>query len=79
MKRPLIWEKASRKEQKEILDFAEDYRKYLDEAKTEREAVEFIIREAEKKGFVEFGKVKKPAHGAKFYIANRNKNVALVV
>jgi len=79
MKRPLIWDKVSKKEMKEIMDFAEDYKVFLDEAKTEREAVTFIIREAQKKGFVSFEKIKKPAPGTKFYIVNRDKNVALVI
>ena len=49
MKRPLIWEKAGKKEQKAIFQFAEDYKQFLDEAKTEREAVEYIIKEAKKR------------------------------
>lgn len=78
-KRPLIWDKISKKELKEIMALNEDYKQFLDEAKTEREAVHFIIREAEANGFIEFSDVKKAKAGAKFYVTNRDKNVALVI
>ncbi|MCK4614209.1 MAG: aminopeptidase [Thermoplasmata archaeon] len=79
MKRPLIWEKVKKKEKKEIMEFAEDYKRFLDRAKTEREAVEFIVNAARENGFVEYGEVKKPGPGTRFYLVNREKNVALVV
>ncbi len=79
MNRPLIWDKVSKKEIQEIMDFSEDYKQFLDEAKTEREAVHFIIKDAEAKGFVEYGKVRKPTAGTTFYLTNRDKNIALVV
>ena len=78
-KRPLIWDKVTKKEMKEIMDFSEGYKKFLDEAKTEREAVHFIIREAEKKGFTEYSKVTSGKAGSRFYLTNRDKNVALVI
>jgi aspartyl aminopeptidase len=78
-KRPLIWDKVTKKEMKEIMALGESYKLFLDEAKTEREAVHFIIHEAESNGFVEFSKVKNPGPGTKFYIINRDKNVALVI
>ncbi len=79
MKKELIWTRISEKEKKEIFRFAEEYKAFLSVAKTERECVEEMVKEAEKKGFVPYEKVKKPAPGKKFYIAHKNKAVAFVV
>lgn len=59
--------------------FCEDYKKFLDKAKTEREAVEFAVAAAEKKGFVPFEKGKALKAGDKVYRVNRNKAVILAV
>ena len=40
------------------MDFAEDYKKFLNDNKTEREVAKFVVSEAEKKGFVPFDKSK---------------------
>ncbi len=72
------WLKMDEKKQKAVFDFAEDYKKFLKEAKTEREAVEYFIAEAEKNGFKPIDKAEyKP--GEKIYLVNRGKNIALVV
>lgn len=34
--------------------FCEDYKKFLNHAKTEREAVEFAVKQLEENGFVKF-------------------------
>ena len=81
-KRPLIWDKISKKEMKEIMEFSEGYKEFLDTAKTEREAVHYITNEAEENGFIAFDKLnrgKKAKAGTKFYLTNRDKNIALVV
>lgn len=77
--RPLIWDKVTRKELDEIMALSENYRHFLDTAKTEREAVRFIIHEAEANGFVPFSELAVAGAGTKFYLTNREKNVALVV
>lgn len=59
--------------------FCEDYKKFLDKAKTEREAVEFAVAAAEKKGFVPFEKGTALKAGDKVYCVNRNKAVILAV
>ncbi|MBE6803806.1 MAG: aminopeptidase, partial [Ruminococcaceae bacterium] len=40
-------------------DFCEGYKSYLDEAKIERESVEFFVKEAEKRSYTEFDNTKK--------------------
>ncbi len=77
-KTKFIWKEAKSKEKKEIFDFAEDYKKFMAEIKTEREFVNRAREMAEKAGFVPLERAKgKP--GEKIYIINRNKSMALVV
>ena len=59
--------------------FCEGYKKFLDEAKTEREAVVFIEKEAKACGFAEFDKNKTYKPGDKVYYVNREKAVILAV
>lgn len=60
-------------------DFCEGYKKYLDEAKIERESVEFFVKEAEKLGYTEFDNTKKYNAGDKVYFNNRGKAIILCV
>ena len=60
-------------------DFCEGYKKYLDEAKIERESVEFFVKEAEKLGYTEFDNSKKYNAGDKVYFNNRGKAIILCV
>ncbi len=59
--------------------YCEDYKKFLDNAKTEREAVETAISKAEAKGFKEFKIGEKYNAGDKVYINNRGKGIAFAV
>lgn len=59
--------------------FCEGYKVFLDQAKTEREAVAFGIAQAEQAGFVEFDRTQKYQAGDKVYYNNRNKALILAV
>ncbi len=59
--------------------FCEDYKKFLDAAKTEREAAEFIKEQAEARGFVPFDRKKTYKAGEKVYYVNREKSVILAM
>lgn len=59
--------------------FSEKYKKFLNNAKTEREAVEAVVKEAKEKGFTEFNPDNKYSAGEKFYYINRDKAVILCV
>ncbi len=59
-------------------DFCEGYKKYLDDAKTERMAVKAAIKIAEANGFSEYEAGKKYVAGDKYYVNNRGKSLALV-
>ncbi len=60
-------------------DFCEGYKKYLDEAKIERETVDFFVKEAESRGYTAFDRTKKYNAGDKVYYNNRGKAIILCV
>ena len=59
------------------MDFCEDYKTFLNVAKTEREAVKEIVARAEEKGYRPFNPKAKYAPGDKVYYNNRGKAVIL--
>ncbi len=59
--------------------FCEGYKKFLDAAKTEREAVSFIKKEAAAKGFTTYDSKKSYKAGDKICYVNRDKAVILAV
>ena len=59
--------------------YCDDYKKFLDNAKTEREAVKVAVSLAEEKGFKPFEYGKKYNSGEKVYFNNRGKTIALAV
>ncbi len=59
--------------------YCEGYKAFLNGVKSEREAVDFAVAEAEKAGFVPFDASKKYAPGDKVYYNNRGKAVILAV
>lgn len=69
----------SEKEYAQATDYAEGYKKFINSAKTEREAAKYIVKEAEKHGFVPFDKFGSYKPGDKVYYLNRKKAVILAV
>ena len=59
--------------------YCEEYKAFIDAAKTEREAVETAIREAEKAGFVPFDRTAALKPGDRVYYSNRGKSLLLAV
>ena len=59
MEKKNTWETYSSKQLKEVDAFADEYRKFLDEGKTERECVDCIVNAAEKAGYRELQTVRK--------------------
>jgi len=59
------------------LNLIEDYKKFLDKGKTERECVQEIIRIAEEKGYKNISNYKRLKKGDKVYITKMNKAIAL--
>ena len=84
MERMNAWEKYPEgKKRNEVFDFAEEYRKFLSDCKTERECVTYFAQKAEKAGFVNLDTVlekgTKLAAGDKVYANNMGKGLALFV
>ena len=84
MERMNAWEKYPEgKKRNEVYSFAEEYRKFISECKTERECVTALEAKAEKAGFknldkiIEKGKTLKA--GDKVYANNMGKGLALFV
>ena len=71
--------KATEEQIKEAYAFCEDYKKFLDNAKTEREAVTEAIKIAQNNGFTAYEKGKKYVAGDRYYINNRKKSAVFVV
>lgn len=67
------WEKVTNEENKKIYDFAEDYKKFLNENKTERECVKYIEKLLIKNKFIHIDKLKNLKPGDKVYYINRKK------
>ena len=64
---------------KQADDFCEEYKNFLNRAKTEREAVDYAIEKAEQNGFVPFDPSVTYTAGQKVYYNNRNKSIVLAV
>ncbi|MEI8361125.1 MAG: aminopeptidase [bacterium] len=73
------WEVWSDAEMKNAMDFSEGYKNFLNEAKTEREAVLVGVDLAKKNGFKELGSFKKLIPGDKVYFVNKNKSVVFAI
>lgn len=81
MEKKNTWETYSSKQLKEVDAFADEYRNFLDEGKTERECVDYIVNAAEKAGYRELQTVMKKGDslkkGDKVYAVWMNKSVVL--
>lgn len=77
-KRTNVYENADEKLLKDIFDYSEGYKKFLDNGKTERETVSETVELAKKSGFKEFDFCKKIKAGDKLYYNNRGKSLFLL-
>lgn len=81
MEQVSAWNKYSEEEIKKVYEYAEGYKAFLSENKTERECVDFFAKEAEKAGYENLDDViasgKKLSEGSKVYKINMNKNIVL--
>ena len=83
MKRDICWNKYDAKEEKKVYDFADDYKTFITECKTEREACRFAVNVAKENGFKDIDEYiksgKKLKAGDKVYAVNRGKALVLFV
>ena len=74
-----VYETATEAKVKEIYDFAEGYKTWLDASRTERLAVREAVKLAEKAGFKPWVPGKAHKAGEKLYFVNREKALTLAV
>ena len=84
MENKIAWEKYPEgNKREEVFQFAENYRKFITDCKTERECVSFFVEKAEKAGFVNLEKVIAEhtalKAGDRVYANNMGKGMALFV
>ena len=83
MERKNAWEKYDDAKRQVVLDFNEDYKKFISDNKTERECVADTIRRAEACGYRNLDEIIKNGEslkaGDKVYANNMNKTIALFV
>ncbi len=73
----LVWDRCSAAEKKRVFDFSEQYKQFLDKAKTERLASAALVKELDGNGFVDIRKA--TGKHRKVYVVYRNKAVAAAV
>ena len=76
-KKKNVFEEADKKTLKKIFEYAEGYKKFLDKAKTEREACDYAVELCKKAGFTEYKFGDQLKAGDKKYFINRGKSVAV--
>ena len=83
MERKLAWEDYSKEDMTKVYEFAEGYRKFISECKTERECVTEFVARAEKAGFLNLADAIKTGKtlraGDRVYVNNMGKWLAMFV
>lgn len=74
-----VYENLPDNEIKDMLDMSEEYRKFLDEGKTERECAKISEKMARENGFKPISEFTSLKAGDKVYVINRKKNILLAV
>lgn len=81
MERRNAWKDYDKKEVKELEKLCKEYRKFLDNGKTERECVKQVVAMAKEAGYVDLEDIKKSKKkvkkGDKIYAVNMKKSIAL--
>ena len=81
MERINAWSTYDLTLQEFCMDFAEEYKEFLSNSKTERECIDFFVNEAERNGYVQLGTAvrenRKLMPGDKVYSVWMNKSMVL--
>ena len=81
MQRTNAWKTYDPGIHKSCMDFADDYKSFLDHGKTERECIDIFVNEAEANGYIELSEAirqgKKLSAGDRVYSVWMNKSVVL--
>lgn len=76
-KQSLVWDTLNKKDKVQVFSFTDTYKAFLNQCKTEREAVVYMVNEARKKGFVDI-RTEKSKTG-QYYSVYKDKMIALAV
>ena len=83
MERDLTWENYTDQQREDVFEFAEAYRQFISECKTERECVDGFLKRASSAGFTDLGEAiknkKRLKAGDKVYAVNCGKAMAMYV
>lgn len=83
MEREVAWDLYSEKEREDVFAFAEDYRRFLSECKTERECIQDFAERARAAGFRDMDEIiaqgGKLQAGDRVYAVNHGKSMALFI
>ena len=78
-KKEIGWKEINEDQKKEIFEFCNNYMKFLNKAKTEREFIEKSKEVAEQNGFKDINQMETLKQGDKVYFINREKSMYLAV
>ena len=73
------WNKYKDNQYKDVMDFNEGYKTFLSSSKTERACVKESVELAKKAGFQDIENMNNLKPGDKFYVINKDKNLALFI
>lgn len=73
------WNKYKDNQYKDVMDFNEGYKAFLSSSKTERACVKESVELAQKAGFQDIQDLQSLKAGDKFYVINKDKNLALFI
>ncbi len=76
-KKEHAWLKLSKTERKKVFDYTEEYKKFLNDSKTERETVKTLLEKAKKAGFILYDEAN--TNHKKIIWTFRNKVIVLAV
>ena len=83
MREKEAWKKYSSEEKQQVMEFAETYRRFISDCKTERECVDEIKKQALQAGFEDMQEViasgKKLQPGDRVFADNKGKSMALYI
>lgn len=73
------WNKYEDNQYKDVMEFNEGYKSFITQGKTERACVKEAVALAQKDGFQDIQNLQSLKTGDKFYVINKDKNLALFV
>src|SRR5579872_938711 len=78
-KKKSAWLQLSSSDHQQVMDYAEDYKSYLNVSRTAETSTREVIRRAKAAGFVEFTDPKQMKAGARLIVPDRDRAVIFVV